>query len=1114
MREHIQRPPELQTPPEAEQVEPDNQVVPAALHDGIPLPPALRLEMERRFGVDLSRVRLHTDAEAARQVNASAFTAGEHIVAAQHTPALLRHELAHVIQQRRAVVLAGISRPHDAGEHHADHPHTAAPGAVPAVQRLTPEEERQRQLDEFRATMARATHAGYQRSTVPVLLDTGAGLHQRFYETTEDQPRTREALAEALVQTYTELQERVGQAPRADDGALLYQDISGMRPWTESRMDSLDDLEWLSDANIADYMEYGGGVLLEREEDRPRSRQRVEPPPMPDGSPAELTEGELDRLREPGMHATSGPRAQAPTRSERWALGETGGGPEIRAGIAALENTHVAEAVEAVSTRIREVNADNPEFGEQPAISIANAQANLLQTTGALWYITSRIYSLDRTGHIARDDYEFNLEWVAAEPGTYYLAFYQINAGSAGTHTWPIVLRLDGGPARVDEIEFSGQSFLQDWVPLLNQGRSSLNQHRGIGIIVSQSVPAAGEQFQPEGDLDRVVQAARLAPSYMQWAMLNEMADIADNPGDAVLGELTSLGIEKLGQMLPPVALGAMGIEVLRFAAWLGRTASIATFGNEDEIDIAAQAIARRVAEWVIDQVIDAGVGLSGRAVSGGVRRLRGGGVPEVETPDVETAPVRPTEPETPDVETAPVRPAESETPDVEAAPPVRVLPPPIEVSDTRRSREPDVEQHPDTPDDFAEHRRRFAERRRRAETERQQRESESAETREAEQRQQEREAADEAERQRLEEAGADPDVVRSLDIHRRRREAEAEEAAEVEQVEEPMQRTGTDDEVPQMADQPRASAGSSSPPPPPRSRGSSTTTTAPARGATAPPGRSRRAASERQDVDAPPEPQLSDSSASLEDRLEFMHQHRHLLGPQQQQELDRLRAQVQAGERTTARGHAVRRWETRIDRSLREQYAQQLSDAYGFPVTSTGRRPDTPAGDMERRLEEVETGRPADLSMTARTRDGEVVQIDGYNQDEGVPREVKNYQQPLSPEMHRPSDDPRPRWMQQRDREEVYEPDVVDEMQRTERAATGETERRMEETFEETIHDMRDQMRRQAQFALDYGFPYFEWRVPRAFMDDFDMLVRQHLPRPLRDVIRIRPLEEVVPVE
>jgi hypothetical protein len=77
---------------------------------GKPLEPALQQDMEKRFGHDFSRVRVHSGAAAqqsAEDVNASAYTVGHNIVfgANRFAPAthegrrLLAHELTHVVQQ-------------------------------------------------------------------------------------------------------------------------------------------------------------------------------------------------------------------------------------------------------------------------------------------------------------------------------------------------------------------------------------------------------------------------------------------------------------------------------------------------------------------------------------------------------------------------------------------------------------------------------------------------------------------------------------------------------------------------------------------------------------------------------------------------------------------------------------------------------------------------------------------------------------------------------------------------------------------------------------------------------------------------------------------------------
>ena len=93
---------------------------------GQPLEPALRQDMEQRFGHDFSRVRVHSGTAAgqsARDIRARAFTAGGDIVFGSGEPSLhsregarlLAHELTHVIQQGAAAPgksVAGASPSH------------------------------------------------------------------------------------------------------------------------------------------------------------------------------------------------------------------------------------------------------------------------------------------------------------------------------------------------------------------------------------------------------------------------------------------------------------------------------------------------------------------------------------------------------------------------------------------------------------------------------------------------------------------------------------------------------------------------------------------------------------------------------------------------------------------------------------------------------------------------------------------------------------------------------------------------------------------------------------------------------------------------------------------
>lgn len=126
---------------------------PPLVHDvlrssGQPLDSTTRAFMEPRFGHDFSRVRVHTDAQAAdsaREVHARAYTSGRDVAfgTGQFAPGttegrrLLAHELTHVLQQRQGAsghVVARASSERDVPESAGETPGieastTAAPSA-------------------------------------------------------------------------------------------------------------------------------------------------------------------------------------------------------------------------------------------------------------------------------------------------------------------------------------------------------------------------------------------------------------------------------------------------------------------------------------------------------------------------------------------------------------------------------------------------------------------------------------------------------------------------------------------------------------------------------------------------------------------------------------------------------------------------------------------------------------------------------------------------------------------------------------------------------------------------------------------------------------------------
>ena len=121
-------------PPHAEHEHANPAMIPQLLQSsGQALDAGARAELEPRFGVDFSTVRVHTGAtaaESAAALGARAYTVGPHIVfgPGQYRPRtregyrLLAHELAHVVQQRAAasVQLSAYAAEEEPYEREAD----------------------------------------------------------------------------------------------------------------------------------------------------------------------------------------------------------------------------------------------------------------------------------------------------------------------------------------------------------------------------------------------------------------------------------------------------------------------------------------------------------------------------------------------------------------------------------------------------------------------------------------------------------------------------------------------------------------------------------------------------------------------------------------------------------------------------------------------------------------------------------------------------------------------------------------------------------------------------------------------------------------------------------
>ncbi len=147
---------------------------------------ALRQDMERRFGHDFSRVRVHTDAAAeksARDVAARAYTAGRNIVfgAGQYAPRshegrrLIAHELTHVVQQSAAdaqrvgqnICEAGLSSSPSLAHEAPAVPRGRAYSTVPVLLMRQPEQKSETEPEASRTDETAAKTAPADPCTAP-----------------------------------------------------------------------------------------------------------------------------------------------------------------------------------------------------------------------------------------------------------------------------------------------------------------------------------------------------------------------------------------------------------------------------------------------------------------------------------------------------------------------------------------------------------------------------------------------------------------------------------------------------------------------------------------------------------------------------------------------------------------------------------------------------------------------------------------------------------------------------------------------------------------------------------------------------------------------------------
>jgi len=484
--------------------------------------------------------------------------------------------------------------------------------ATPSSASGTDEEiQRAAYLDQAREIVISAFYGAPEYSSTPLLLDEAKHLAEDFAR--DDAPRTRIAAARALIAIAQVLHERE-EAADVDERtwALLLPGEWGdpPKPWTPERPMSLDQIPPFGPtAELA----WTATVLAESATTGPPQRGRRTPPTPPPPVRDDVPEVDDEELPAPGVASLG--TSSKPSAAEKAAGAEVGGDVEISRGLEALRTVTDSQAAGAVQTMI------GPKSAAEPAGPVTGSGRSLLELAGEMWFIERRLYVLDRTGHATAsdwDDFAFDLARVSLGPGTYYFGPFAIGSGGFRIND---LVKIDGGvtPGRG---EIYPARVLTSLIPLLERGRGHLKAAHGVAIIVSSRFG----QPTPDFDSDRLIQAVDRARHHAPWALRVKLAEMAEHPGEEVAKLAFGLALGSLTRAVPVVGQAVLAYQLLRLAAWMGEAADVAGRARSlDELDIAAQAVARKVVSWAVTEAVTRAAGAAGRAAVGAARGGSGG---------------------------------------------------------------------------------------------------------------------------------------------------------------------------------------------------------------------------------------------------------------------------------------------------------------------------------------------------------------------------------------------------------------------------------------------------------------------------------------------------------
>ncbi len=341
--------------------------------------------------------------------------------------------------------------------------------------------------------------------------------------------------------------------------------------------------------------------------------------------PAKKTEGEKPATTEPEAQDTTIPKPTHASDGGRWLLGTylepqtdepaSAWAPKVKTpstaqAIKSAKNVTVGQTLKTLS----ETMTADPEI-----VGGKKLEASLYACTKLILVVAQHMYFLDRSGFINFDAMERMGHYFATlqqslPPGTYYVMQRSIaTSKSVLSGSARVILQLDKGVS-----VWQGGDFVMGTVVQHEKAKRMFGDILGEAGGILITVPAKSEVSFGDS-VGNLASAIERAVYYMPWAVRKIVGEM--EVLDVLIDAAVEAGIEKLAKAAPIAGQVLMALDMFDRALWFGAAAETAMQAqSEDEIDIAAQAMAYGVAQSVVEEVTEKGVDIA----AGGAKKAFG----------------------------------------------------------------------------------------------------------------------------------------------------------------------------------------------------------------------------------------------------------------------------------------------------------------------------------------------------------------------------------------------------------------------------------------------------------------------------------------------------------